>query len=157
MIHRLDFALRRWRLYKRLLMTFAVVNVFTVAAGLVIGIHYVNYDLITAQELIAIGLITLLFGIILPLVVMARITSTIRALRQEIQRSVFDFLRNWRQTEQDFAAQDGAFKNPEFWLQIALLCGQFFGQASSNPAAQMAGEIALTIRNELKKNRSPAT
>ncbi len=148
----LDYALRRWRLYKRLMIFFAAVNAFSISAALVIGIRYFGANpTATQKELIATGILTLIFGIVLPMSVMALMARAINTLRHEIQGSVLDFLRNWRKTEQDYSGDAPAFKNPEFWLQIALLSGQFFGQVSVNPAVQVAGEIAFTIRQELQR------
>ncbi len=150
----LDRALRRMQLYKRLMILFAAVNAFSISAALVIGVRYFGANTTATQkELIATGILTLAFGVILPMVLIALIGRAIQTLRREIQSSVLDFLRSWRKAETDYSSDAPAFKNPEFWLQIALLVGQLFGQVSTNPAMQVAGEIALTIRQELQRSQ----
>jgi hypothetical protein len=105
-------------------------------------------------ELILVGIITLLFGIILPQFILYLIGRTLNRLRLEMQNSVKDFLKSWNQTSTAFGPKP--FQNVEFWLQILLLAGEQSSRLSGHPAARIAGELAFIIRQELRNSGTNA-
>lgn len=103
----------------------------------------------TTRLLIAVGCLTLIFGILLPLFVLYRLGRTLDRMRNEMQNAALEFVKSWSETKAGFG--DEAFKNVEFWLQVLLLLGHQAGQLSGHPAAQIAGEFAHLLRVELQK------
>jgi hypothetical protein len=101
------------------------------------------------KELVLTGLLTLIFGFLLPTAIMVYAGRAINALRKEMQSAIVEFLRSWKDATS--AHGPGAFKDPDFWLKILLLVGQYSGQMSSHPVAQIAGEIAFVVRQELQR------
>jgi hypothetical protein len=96
----------------------------------------------------------LLFGFLFPTLIMWLIARAMGSLRREMHSAVIEFLRGWRSAENAYGP--GAFKSPEFWLQIVLMTGQFAGQMSSHPTAQIASELAYIIRQELQRAAASA-
>lgn len=102
--------------------------------------------------LIVTGLLTLIFGLILPSFIIYLMSQGLNHIRIEMQNTVFDFIKNWNITRDNFG--DEAFKNVEFWLQIILLIGSTGGRMSSHPVAKISSELAHIIRLELQKKNS---
>lgn len=105
------------------------------------------------QILIMVGLATLLFGLVLPIIIMYFMGRTLQGIRREMQSAALDFIRSWAEAKAGFG--DEAFRNVEFWLQILLLLGERTSHLSSHPVVQITGEIAYLIRLELKKKSRP--
>jgi hypothetical protein len=103
----------------------------------------------STRLLIAIGTITLLFGLILPNIALYFMGKTLNGLRLELQEAAMQFLKQWSETKAGFG--DEAFKNVDFWMQILLLVGSQTGRLSSHPAVQIGSEFAHLIRIELQK------
>jgi hypothetical protein len=110
-----------------------------------------GFDTLT-RSLILTGLITLVFGIILPQFLIFKLAHTLNTIRIEMQNSAREFIKTWAETRAGF--DDGAFKNVDFWLQIILLSTQHASRLSSHPALQVTSEMAYLLREELKKNSS---
>ena len=108
------------------------------------------YDL--SSVLIWVGALTVVFGFILPLLTIYALSRTVNHIRQELQKAVFDFIKDFTKTKLGFG--DEAFKNPEFWLQILLLASQSASHFSSHPAVHILGETAQIIRLELQRKSS---
>lgn len=105
----------------------------------------------STQLLIVIGLLTLIFGLILPSMIFYLMSRGLNKIRLEIQKSAIEFIKDWGKIRDQFG--NDAFKNAEFWLQIILLLGSFSGRMSSHPLAQISSEFAHLIRLELQKNK----
>jgi len=103
----------------------------------------------STRLLIAIGAITLLFGLVLPNVVLYFMGKTLNGLRRELQDAAIQFLKQWSETKAGFG--DEAFKNVDFWMQIVLLVGSQSGRFSNHPALQIGSELAHLVRIELQK------
>jgi hypothetical protein len=106
----------------------------------------------TTRLFIITGSTTLVFGIILPLLVIYLMGRAINVLRLQIQNAAIEFLQSWAQTKASFG--DDAFKNVDFWLQMLLLIGQASGSMSRHPAVIIASEMAYLIRIELQKKKA---
>jgi hypothetical protein len=96
------------------------------------------------------GLVTLLFGLILPQYVLYKMGKTLNAIRIEMQQSALQFIKVWAETRAGFG--EDAFKNVDFWMQILLLTTQHLSRLSSHPALQVTSELAFLVREELKKS-----
>ncbi len=101
-------------------------------------------------ELILTGLLTLLFGIVLPQFVLYLIARTMNRVRVEMQNTVRDILKSFNETSAAFGPKP--FQNVEFWLQILLLSGEQASRLSRHPVAHIAGEMAFLVRQELKQS-----
>ncbi len=105
-------------------------------------------------ELILTGALTLLFGVLLPHLVLYLIGRTLNRVRVEMQNSVREVLRAWNETANAFGPKP--FQNVEFWLQILLLTGEQSSRLSRHPVAHIAGELAFIVRQELKHSGTHA-
>ncbi|OFZ19923.1 MAG: hypothetical protein A2Z20_07715 [Bdellovibrionales bacterium RBG_16_40_8] len=103
----------------------------------------------TTRLLIIAGALTLIFGIILPHLVLFMLARTLNRIRVEMQNAALEFIKNWSTTKASFG--DEPFKNVKFWLQILLLAGHQAGKLSSHPAIQVTSELAYLVHLELHK------
>ncbi len=106
----------------------------------------------TTWELVTIGGLTLLFGLVIPAFIMMMLTRLLKRTTDELRQSARDIVKEWVNQNTKFGGAD-AFKNVEFWVEMALLAAQFTGRATNHPMAQLAGELAQLIRQELDKSR----
>jgi Sec-independent protein translocase protein TatA/cell division protein FtsB len=104
----------------------------------------------TTQLIIITGVITLLFGLILPTIISSYMGRALNNARKEMQNAALEFIKAWGEAKAGMG--EDAFKNVEFWLQILLLVGQQTSRLSSHPAAQITGELAYLVRIELQKS-----
>lgn len=102
------------------------------------------------RTLMIVGIITLLFGLIMPGLLFVVLGRTLNRIRTEMQNAALEFIRGWAEARAGFG--DDAFKSVEFWLQVLLLLGHQAGHLSSHPAVQVTSELAHLIRLELKKS-----
>lgn len=109
----------------------------------------------TSKLLIITGLLTLLFGVMLPSFVTYLMGRALNHIRVELQNTALSLVKTWSETRAGFG--DGAFKNVEFWLQILLLFGSYSNRISSHPAAQISSELAHLVRIELQKQNNSQT
>jgi hypothetical protein len=106
----------------------------------------------TTWELVSIGILTLLFGLIIPGFIIWQLTRLLKRTTDELRQSAREIAREWIAQNEKFGGE--GFKNIEFWVEIALLGAQIAGRSAGHPVAQMTGELALLIRQELEKSRS---
>ena len=101
------------------------------------------------RELLVIGFITLLFGLILPLLCLYLLGRALNGIRREMQAAALRVVGEWSETRLQFG--EGAFRNMEFWLKMLCLAGEQTRHLSYHPAAQVVSEFAFLIRHELAK------
>jgi hypothetical protein len=100
-------------------------------------------------ELIVTGLLTLIFGLLLPQAALYMMGRALNRVRLEMQNTVREILKSWNETSMAFGPKP--FQNVEFWLQILLLAGEQTGRMSGHPMAQIAAEMAYLVRQELRR------
>lgn len=106
----------------------------------------------TTWELISIGVFTLLFGLIIPGYIIWLITRLLRRTTEELRQSAREIAHEWMAQSEKYHGD--AFKNAEFWVQMGLLGTQILSKSVPHPVAQLTGEMAHLIRQELDKSRN---
>ena len=106
-------------------------------------------------EIVITGLVTLVFGVFLPLLMIYLMGRAMNRVRQELFSLVQEILKDWNSAIGSFG--DQPFRNVEFWLQILLLVGSHGSRLSHHPVAMVSGELAHILRLELQKNNHNKT
>lgn len=106
----------------------------------------------TTREIIIIGALTLLFGLVIPGFIVWRLTRLLKRTTEQLRQTAREIADEWLRQNDKFGA-DG-FKTVEFWVEMALLATQFTGRAANHPMAQLAGELAGLVRQEIEKSRA---
>ncbi len=144
----------QWIFYKRLMVAFFALNVFSVIVSVVLSVSYWNHFSDSPQqvkELIAVGGLTLTFGIILPLYVLLKIGLMMDHARRELERAARDIAQEWMRQFEKY--DQDPFKNVDFWMNAVLLSAEQVGRYYKHPMANFGGELAGLVRLELNKIR----
>ncbi len=105
---------------------------------------------------IILGILSLFFGLILPLIIIAQVAKLLRQVQKDINDKAVQISSDWIREKNRHG--DDAFKNVEFWAKIGLTSIGQSSQMSSNPVAILVGDLALQIRAELdRQNSEPPT
>jgi hypothetical protein len=104
------------------------------------------------HEFVVIGILTLIFGFLVPYIVIRLSTTMLNTVRLEMQKTAYDVMKTWSEERTKYGEQ--AFQNVDFWLQILLTMGHHSGRLSSHPMAQMLGELAFLMQKELTRLES---
>lgn len=145
---------RKWIFYKRLLIGFFALNVFSVAVSIVLSFSYWE-DLLSApdkvKQLIIVGLLTFVFGLVLPMYLFFKIGSMLNDARKELEEAARQIAREWMKQFEKYDEQ--AFKNVDFWMNALLLGAEQVGRYYHHPIANLGGELARLVRQEIHKIR----
>jgi predicted permease len=146
---------KKYVFYKRCLITLFAMNVFFIVCGAVACVHYFRTHDVSALELTAVGLGTLVFGIMAPALLINKIMKAAQEMRRQTEQSVARWVAGWLEEVRDHGGESEntgeAMTNPAFWANIVLLTVEVFGQNVKHPAAQYFVEFAPMIREQLSK------
>lgn len=106
-------------------------------------------DTNVVRLIIVVSLLSLTFGLLLPLYCFARISRILVRTKDDLQKAAQNIVAEWLKAAHRFG--EDPFRNIEFWLHIVLIAAAYVGESSRHPAAQIAGELAHLVRRELKK------
>ncbi len=154
----MNFALyeswRKWQFYKKLLITFFALNIFCLVTSLVLTGSYWS-DLTIAPEkvkqLIIVGFLTFIFGICAPMYLFYKVGDMLNRARKELEQAAREIAREWIKQFEKY--DENAFKNIDFWMNAILLSAEQFGRYYHHPVANLSGELAGLVRQEMKKIR----
>jgi hypothetical protein len=140
------------KLYRRLLMLFLAVNVFSCVTSIVLSISYWQGDLSHKKELIYIGALTFLFGILLPGLISYLLFKALKTAQRLFIESVRSLVADWRQAVESGGPEP--FKNMQFWVETLLILSHHLGRQVDHPLVQIGGDLAGLIQHELKIARN---
>lgn len=106
---------------------------------------YTNHS----HVLILTGLGTLIFGLILPLLIITLLTKLINETRLRLEKKALNWFDEF--LKEKTAMGDGAFKSPEFWLKVFILSVEYIAPYSNHPIANYGSHISKLVRIELGK------
>jgi hypothetical protein len=101
--------------------------------------------------IIAIGLLSLFFGLILPIFIIAQVSKLLRRIQKDINEKAVQISSEWIQEKNRHG--DEAFKSFEFWAKIGLTSIGQSSRMTNHPMALLLGDLALQIRTELERNK----
>lgn len=107
-----------------------------------------------AWQLGVIGALTLVFGMILPLILFKYLSNEVAVTRVKVEERVSHWIAQWFETHAKHG--DKPLQDPTFWLKIILLTVESLAPQSRHPIAQFLGEFAPTLRREIEAERSRA-
>jgi len=102
-------------------------------------------------QLFAVAVLTLIFGIVLPVLLFGLLTKLLNKARIEMQKQVKEWIDGWV----DGTRKEGAFKDPQFWVNMSLLSIELVARYYKHPIAEVGGDISKLIRQELEKANQP--
>lgn len=103
-------------------------------------------------EILIVGIASVIFGIVIPLILILKLRAKTKAFQQRIENQVVEGLKIWRQQSQKHSGGVGA--SSVFWTEFALLT---FGQVCKeidHPLAFYATQLANRIIQEMQSEES---
>lgn len=105
-----------------------------------------------SQQAAVVGLLTFIFGIVLPLLISYFLTKTLleakKSYEEMVAQWIAKYLQEWR------TAGDQPFQDPFFWMNLVITTVEIFGPQSKHPAMQILSEFAPVIKREINKRAS---
>ncbi|MDZ4678060.1 MAG: hypothetical protein SGI74_11205 [Oligoflexia bacterium] len=147
--------IKKYLMYKRALQGFFAVNVFFIMFGIVALIEYFKTHEQSVLTLTAVGAGTFVFGIYLPIYLMAQLGKVIKEIKTQTEHMVAQWVSGWFENYNQY--EEDAIKDPRFWLNMVLLTTEIFGDHSKHPAARLIGEFAPILRQEIQKQTHKKT
>ncbi len=144
--------LEKIKFYKNLLYAFYFLNVLSVVSGIVLSVRLYQTMNEIHWELITTATLTILFGVVLPYLLILRIKYRIEQLKREVEKQVQSWVKGWFETYREFG--EDSFQKSEFWLKIIMLSVEQFAQYSTHPAVYMSAEISKIVRAELESQKT---
>jgi len=126
------------------------INVFFILLGIWGLAQFVSTSDLGFGFLTLVGCGTLIFGIIIPGIILANISRQIGDLKQNLQNQGTQFVAHWLE---DHSRRSTTFMSPRFWTDILLFGAQWTAQNSQNPVATVVREMAPAIREELRRHK----
>jgi len=102
----------------------------------------------TQKNWISIGLLTLIFGIILPITLLSLISRLIYKVQKALYAKTTDWLKDLRQEKWK---NKKAFQSPEFWMKVSLISIEHWAKYGQHPVLQFSSELSGIIKDELNK------
>lgn len=99
-------------------------------------------------QLILIGVLSLIFGIVLPGLLGSLITKLSLKAKKSLEDKVKAWLTDWHNEAEK---HQEAFKNPAFWTRISVISIEHFSPLVNHPAAKYIGQLSKEIHRELDK------
>jgi hypothetical protein len=141
--------IKKYLFYKRALQAFFALNVFFIAFGIMALVEFFKTHDPSALSLVAVGAGTFVFGIFLPMYLLAQLGKVVNELKTQTEHMVAQWVSGWFENYNQF---DGdAISDPRFWLNMGLLTMEIFGEHTKHPAARLIGEFAPVLRQEIQK------
>ena len=139
------------KIYRRLLICFLALNAFSIITSVVLSISYWQGDVAHREELIWIGALTFVFGVLLPGFVSYLLGKALRNAQKMFIQAARDLISDWR-----LAVDKGGpdpFKNMQFWVEVLLIVGSHLGRQIDHPLVQIGGDLAGLVQHELRLAR----
>lgn len=101
------------------------------------------------KQLIIIGVVTLIFGLFLPLAILVLMSKLGFLAKRKTEDHIKDWILQWQKEHSNY---DEAYKSPEFWSRILIISVEHFSPLIDHPAASYIGEVSGEIKKEMLKN-----
>lgn len=102
-------------------------------------------------EMILSVLCIIIFGVILPYILIHKIKKRMEDLHKEIEIQVQKWVHTWIHELKSHGPN--AYQNPDFWLKIGLLVVEQAAAYTTHPGVYIAAELSRIVRLELDKTR----
>lgn len=99
------------------------------------------------EQLMWIGVLSLIFGVVLPSVVFYILTQLVKNMKTEAEQNVSNWIQSWHHEQ---SKHSEPFKNPIFWSKIALISVEQFSPMFNHPISIYASKVSHEILNEMK-------
>ena len=145
---------RKFILYKRILQSLFVVNIFFIVCGVVAVVRYFQTHDVTLLTIVIVGGASFLFGIVAPLLIVNRLMAVMDQMRKEAEQGLALILTGWLD---NFRKSEDPLRDPQFWLNIAAILIQVFGPQFEHPMIRFITEFAPMVKVGLQKNEAKAS
>ncbi|MCB0414228.1 MAG: hypothetical protein KDD50_07835 [Bdellovibrionales bacterium] len=102
-------------------------------------------------EFIVVGILTLLFGILLPLWVIGLATRLLYRAKIELEKKVLSVIKEFSTAH---GLYEKPFQSPEFWFKTTSLVLENIALYTSHPGVHTAADLSRHIRQELEKHKN---
>jgi hypothetical protein len=140
--------LKMYRLYKRAYQFLLGINILFFAAGTVMVFEYLQTREISELQLAVLGGGALFCGILIPSVILLHMTWAVRAARRRAEETVAKYVGGWIQK---YGSSHDGSRDPSFWMNLALMSTEIWGEHAKHPVAQTLAHFAPVLRNELEQ------
>jgi hypothetical protein len=134
--------------YKQILQILFVINIFFIVCGVVAVVQYAGTHEISLLAFVVIGLGTLLFGILVPVYIIGKISAVMEDMRIEVEKGAARLIAGWME---NYQASDDALRDPHFWLNITLILVEVFGPQIRHPVGKIIADFAPLMKSEIAK------
>jgi hypothetical protein len=105
----------------------------------------------TAKEVLLLGIITLLFGIVLPVIVFALLTKNLVKAKKGFEDKLSVWLARVLQKIPD--DKENPWTNPALWVEVVLAGFEIFAPRSRHPMVLILRDFLPTVRKEISKGK----
>lgn len=99
-------------------------------------------------EILVVTVASILFGIIIPLILILKLKAKTKALQQRLENQVVDGLKIWRQQTQKYNGSPES--NSQFWIEFGLLTLGQVCKEIDHPLAFYASQLSHRIIQEVQ-------
>ena len=105
-------------------------------------------------QLIIAGLMTIIFGFLLPIYFFYRLVHALIAAKQTYEEKMAKWLVEYLNGYKRYGEKaDGKpFQDPLFWLHLVMISVEIFGPRSHHPIIRMVSELAPLVKQEIEKS-----
>lgn len=142
--------------YRKLLYGCMLFNGALIMLGVVAAVRFIRDEQLRNAEMMFVGLGVLVFGIILPLVLIRKIDHTVKAWEIDAKNLVAEWLTVWAEAKDKHRADDSILTDVALWVNVTLVGLQSLKGKISNPYFQFFTEVAGLVRESLKETHEVA-
>lgn len=109
---------------------------------------------VSVAQLLLIAFLTLIFGVVAPILVFYRLSIVLAKLRAEAEKKFVKWMNWWIKTygKEKFDPKNPFYQKPQFWVNVFLVFIETMAPQSRNPMVGFFGELAPVLRAELSKD-----
>lgn len=139
---------KRFKYLKTALQILLTLNVFVVLWGLIAFFKYYGSHDPSSLEMVIVGLLTLVIGVMAPLTISYYLVRVSKKLTRQAHERVAQMIGLWAK-DSGLMQQEG-IKNPFVWLNLGIAIAEIFTADSEHPAATLVQEMGPLLRKEIR-------
>lgn len=100
------------------------------------------------QGLIAISILSFLFGFVIPVFVLGKLIGALRHLEANLRETLKELVKDMTETLEKYG--DEPFANARYWTEVSMILLQFMARESRHPSLILASDLVQLTREEMK-------
>jgi hypothetical protein len=142
---------KKYAQYRKLLYACMFFNAALIMLGIVAFVRFVREGQARDAEMLFVGFGVLIFGVILPLILIRKISVSVKAWEIDAKKIVSEWLDLWAEARVKHPSNEGMLSDVGLWLNVALVGIESLKGRISNPYFEFVTEIAGLVRTSLKE------